>query len=67
MFNNANGGAPAEPVQVPDSFRVPDKRALHFKYLVCKIVDSVRPDSVSVLTNLRLFVECEVIGEGLLG
>lgn len=41
--------------------------ALHFKYLVCKIVDSVRPDSVSVLTNLRLFVECEVIGEGLLG
>lgn len=35
--------------------------------LVCKIVDSVRPDSVSVLTNLRLFVECEVIGEGLLG
>lgn len=26
-----------------------------------------QPDSFLVLTNRRLFVECEVIGEGLLG
>lgn len=26
-----------------------------------------KPDSFLILTNRRLFVECEVIGEGLLG
>lgn len=33
---------------------------------VSKIVDRGNPGFL-VLTNLRLFVECEVLGEGLLG